>query len=114
MSERVKAYLRELVYRMLEIDWWKRPNCGDILTLLNSLSDKSLSDWVFSTDDSKTLPESEETSPEPTEGSSSAEGPNCPPTHSHGLKLLSEATETLFTSSSQSDNVIIGEDHNSP
>lgn len=103
-SERVNAYLRELVYRTLEIDWWKRPNSGDILKLLNSLSDKSLSDWVFSIDDSEMSPESEETSPELTESTSSAERPNSAATNLHGLKPYSEAI----------DNIIGGGANNSP
>ena len=37
VSERTAACIRELIRRMLEIDWWKRPTARDILQLLESL-----------------------------------------------------------------------------
>jgi hypothetical protein len=47
VGERIAACVRELVYRTLEIDWWKRPAASDVLQLIDSLSNKSTSEWVF-------------------------------------------------------------------
>jgi hypothetical protein len=46
VGERTAACIRELIWRTLEIDWWKRPTARDVLQLLNSLGNNS-SDSVF-------------------------------------------------------------------
>jgi len=46
-SERRWAYLRELIQRSLEIDWWKRPGAADILSLMDSLSNEKMSDSLL-------------------------------------------------------------------
>ena len=46
-SERRRAYLRELIQRSLEIDWWKRPGAADILSLMDSLSNEKMSDSLL-------------------------------------------------------------------
>jgi len=38
-SKRLLSYLRELIYRMLEINWWHRPSASDVLAALESVSD---------------------------------------------------------------------------
>lgn len=48
VNQRTAASFRELIYRTLEIDWWKRPTATDVTQLLDSLSTRNTSDWVFS------------------------------------------------------------------
>jgi serine/threonine protein kinase len=47
VEEQISAYVREFVYRMLEIDWWKRPTTTDILQLLDTLSNQSASCGIY-------------------------------------------------------------------
>jgi serine/threonine protein kinase len=47
LDERLKSYLAQLVYNMLEIDWWKRPSTEDILRVLRSLFDGEDEIWAI-------------------------------------------------------------------
>ena len=37
-SGRIRSYIKEFIYRMLEINWWERPSTSDILAALESVS----------------------------------------------------------------------------
>ena len=39
VDTRVRTYIRELTYHMMEINWWQRPSSRDVLEALNSISD---------------------------------------------------------------------------
>jgi hypothetical protein len=47
VNERTAAYVRELIKRTLEEDWWKRPTAGDVLQLLESLTNPGTSGLVY-------------------------------------------------------------------
>jgi hypothetical protein len=47
IDERLKSYLTQLIYNMLELDWWRRPLVGDILKLLRGLSEGEDNIWVI-------------------------------------------------------------------
>ena len=38
-SQRIRSYIKEFIYRMLEINWWHRPSASDVLAALTVVSD---------------------------------------------------------------------------
>jgi serine/threonine protein kinase len=40
-SKRIRSYIKEFIYRMLEINWWERPSTSDILAALESVSNQT-------------------------------------------------------------------------
>lgn len=47
VTERLKTYLRELILRMLDIDWRKRPSAQDVLRVMDSVLNSRASPKVF-------------------------------------------------------------------
>lgn len=68
VSEHTATFTRELVYRTLEINWWKRPAASEVSSLLDRLSKRTT--WVIYVD---------EAAPEMTDSPSSS--PNVPSLH---------------------------------
>src|SRR5271170_4843764 len=47
VNERTATCIRELIRRTLDVDWWKRPTAGDVVQLLDSLTNPDASGSVF-------------------------------------------------------------------
>jgi|SRR5271169_5374408 len=46
-SERVQSFIKELIRRMLELNWWERPSARHVLVALNSILDEGPTTEVF-------------------------------------------------------------------
>src|SRR5271163_1071110 len=55
MDERIKCYITEILYRMFEIDWWKRPSARELLQVLNSLSQDSTEFYILDRESGKCI-----------------------------------------------------------
>jgi hypothetical protein len=49
VEERFNCVIKQFIYRMLEIDWWRRPSAAHILKVFSSIFEERTSIWVLNT-----------------------------------------------------------------